>query len=147
MSVKFTLKVADESDSKCIEEVGDSLFDHPIKLDRLNEFMADERHLLVLAYSEGNIIGMASGFTYVHPDKDTALFVNEVGVLDHLQGQGVGSSLVEFLCEHAQSIGCHEAWVATEYTNLKARAAFKKAGGTESPEIVSLITYSLGGGS
>lgn len=143
MTIKFELKVADESDFEKIVEVGDDLFDFEVKPDSLKAFLEDDKHYLVLAYYRKKVVGMASGFAYLHPDKDLALFVNEVAVIDELQGKGIGSAMVEYLCQYAKTRGCMEAWVATERTNIPARKAFTKAGGLESPDAITLITYNF----
>lgn len=141
---KIEIKLADLSDLSAIEKVGDKLFDYPIKVDRAKEFFEDSRHHLVLGYLNGEVIGMASAFHYVHPDKDPTLFVNEVSVLEEHQSQGLGRELVRHLCEHGRKIGCNEAWVATESSNLSARKAYVGAGGVEEEESVVLFTLPIG---
>lgn len=135
------IKLASIEDLPAIEKVGDRLFDYSIKLDRAKEFFNDSRHHLVLAYFKGNIIGMASAFQYVHPDKDPALFMNEVGVLKEFQNQGIGRTIVRYLYEYAKELGCEEVWVATESSNIAARKAFTAAGGVEDKEPVVLINF------
>ena len=83
------VKLATINDLRATELVGERLFDYPIKIDRAKEFLGDPRHHLVLAFHKRDIVGMASGFHYVHPDKDPTLFVNEVSVLDGYQTMGL----------------------------------------------------------
>ena len=130
-------------DLPAIDQVGNQLFDNKIKIDRAKEFLSDPRHHLVVAYYEDSIIGIASGLHYVHPDKNAALFVNEVGVLDAYQNKGIGRTMVKYLCQHGKELGCEEAWVATESSNLAARKAFVAAGGIEDKEPVVLIEFDL----
>lgn len=92
-----------------LEQVGDALFDHPIKRDMTIEFFQDLRHHLVLAFHKAEAIGMATGFHYVHPDKDPSMFINEVGVTLEFQNQGVGRELVKYFWKYAQKIGCQGA--------------------------------------
>ncbi len=143
MSLNFTLTLASPENIEAILQVGDDLFDHRIKPQRLSEFLNDERHHLVLALLDGKVIGMASGFHYVHPDKDPNLFINEAGVVEKYQNQGVGRAMVKRLCEHGESLGCTAAWVATENSNLQARKAYIAAGGKEDEELVTLIEFEL----
>lgn len=143
MNQAVTIKLADESDFERIVSIGDELFDHAVKPHRLTEFLQDSRHTLALALLGDNIVGMASGFYYIHPDKDTQLFVNEVAVLEDHQRQGIGRALVMHLLDQARQAGCREAWIATEASNTPARKAFVAAGGKEAPYAVSLITYEL----
>lgn len=96
---------------------------------------------MVLAFHMENIVGMASGFHHVHPDKDPALFIDEVGVLAEFQGKGLGNKLVHHLCEHGKELGCKVAWVVTENTNTAARKAYAKAGGLEDNGSFVLIEF------
>jgi len=123
------IRKATNDDLSALEKVGDQLFDYPIKRNRAIEFLNDPRHHLVLAFHVDNIVGMASGFHHVHPDKDPALFIDEVGVLEGFQGKGIGSGLVHYLCEHGKKLGCKMAWVLTGADNKAARKTYSKAGG------------------
>lgn len=134
-------RIADISDYDAIVAVGEKLFDYEVIPGSAREFLTDSRHHMVLAYTGDNIIGMASGFHYVHPDKKPALFINEVGVVDEYQSHGVGRSLVEKLVEFGRGMGCRDIWVATEHSNNAARRAYAAAGGKEDPEPVVLITF------
>jgi ribosomal protein S18 acetylase RimI-like enzyme len=138
-----SIKLATIQDLPAIERVGSELFDNAIKTERAREFINDPRHHLVLAHYADKIIGMASGFHYVHPDKDPALFVNEVGVLPEYQNKGIGQELVRYICHHGKTLGCTEAWVATEKTNISARKSYIAAGGSEAKETIVLIEFKL----
>ena len=69
MDNEIKLKLATLDDLPAMIEVGDLLFDYSIKPDRASEFLNDPRHHLILAYDETDIVGMASGFHYIHPDR------------------------------------------------------------------------------
>ena len=142
MLENLKLKMATLTDLPAIAKVGDELFDHVIKIDRAKEFLMDDRHHLVLAFDADQIVGMASGFHYVHPDKDPVLFINEVGVLERYQNQGIGRTVVRHLYAHGKQFGCQEAWIATEESNQAARKAYLAAGGEEEKELVVLINFS-----
>lgn len=128
-------------DLPALLEAGDKLFDFPVIEDSAKEFFADPRHHIALAHLNDRVIGMASAFHYVHPDKQAALFVNEVSVLEAFQHQHIGRALVKFIVEHGRNIGCNEIWVATEASNLAARKAYVAAGGKEDDEPVVLVTF------
>ncbi len=112
-------------------KVGDELFDHPVKPERTIEFLADPRHHLILAFDGDDVVGMASAFHYVHPDKDPALFINEVGVIESHHNNKIGRNMVTAMVEHGKSLGCTESWVATETWNPRARACYVAAGGAQ----------------
>lgn len=136
-------KLATMEDLPAMGEAGDLLFDYPIKRERAIEFLNDPRHCLILAYAEERAIGMASGFVYVHPDKDPTLFVNEVSVIEEYQNQGIGRTVVKQLIEHGKTLGCKEAWIATEESNLAARKAYLAAGGVEDQDLAVVIDFKI----
>lgn len=143
MQEHIELRMATIDDLSEIERAGNQLFDHKIKNNRAVEFFNDPRHHLVLACHDDEAIGMASGFHYVHPDKDPVLFVNEVAVIEAYQNQGIGRKLVKLLCEHGKQIGCNEAWVGTEESNYSARNTYLAAGGIPDDEPFILFEFNL----
>ncbi len=134
-------KLADMDDFDVITEVGDKLFDYPVKKNRAKEFLQDARHHLVLAKDQGKVVAMASAIHYVHLDKDPALFISEVGVLEEYRNQGIGRATVAYLIKHGKALGCTETWVATENSNDAARNTYKAAGGTEDDELIVMFTF------
>jgi len=135
------IRLATVEDLKAIEKVGDALFDHAIKRNRAIEFFNDSRHHLFLAFDGAEVVGMASGFHYVHPDKDPELFMNEVGVLDAYQNRGIGTELVKQLCNYAKGLGCQDAWIGTEKSNIAAQKCYEKAGGKPDTEPFILFEF------
>lgn len=141
MEENITIGLATFDDLPALQSVGDRLFDYPIKPNRTMEFMEDKRHHLALAYHGDAVVGTASGFHYVHPDKDPILFVNEVAVLDEYQGNGIGRRLTKFLAGKGREQGCKEAWVLTEKSNIAAQKTYMAAGGIVGQEPVVLIEF------
>lgn len=139
--VDLEIKLASIEDLPAIEKVEAGLFDYAVKPERAREFLNDARHHLVLASHKHRIVGMASAIHYVHPDKDPALFITEVGVLEAYRNHGIGRTLVRKMWAHGRSLGCHEIWMATEHSNIPARKAYVAAGGVEDKEPVVLITF------
>ena len=139
MRNNIEIRLATIDDLNAIEKVGDALFDHPIKRNRAIEFFNDSRHHLFLAFDGTEVVGMASGFHYVHPDKDPELFMNEVGVLEAYQNQGIGRTLVKHLWKHARELGCQEAWIGTEKSNIAAQKCYAGAGGE--PDVEPFIIF------
>lgn len=139
----FIIRIATLEDLAAMVKVGDKLFDNKIKPNRAKEFLEDPRHHLLIAYYHGKIVGIASAFHYVHPDKDPALFINEVGVIDDFQNKGIARNLVWHMKEHGKSLGCTECWVATEKSNLAAQKAYLAAGGKEDPESIVMYNFPM----
>ncbi|MEQ9423244.1 MAG: GNAT family N-acetyltransferase [Cyclobacteriaceae bacterium] len=143
MAPEYQIKLASAQDLEAIVEAGDSIFDYPVKPNIAEEFLRDPRHHMALAFLDEKVVGMASGFDYLHPDKNVQFFINEAGVADEHQGKGIGRELVKFICRHAKSLGCKEAWVGTEKSNIIARKAYAAAGGVEAKEPFILIEFDL----
>jgi ribosomal protein S18 acetylase RimI-like enzyme len=125
----ITVKVLSSSDLPLLMNVADDVFDNPIDEKFASEFLADPRHHIVVALSEGVVIGFASAVHYVHPDKPTELWINEVGVADAHQGKGVGKAIMHELLQLGRQLGCVNAWVLTDRSNDAANRLYKSAGG------------------
>ena len=96
---------------------------------------------MAVALLDGEVVGMASGVHYVHPDKAPELWVNEVGVAPQHQGRGVGRKLISALFARGREVGCSAAWVGTEPANIAARRMYAALGGVE--QAMVYITFDL----
>ncbi len=145
MNLDYRLARADDSDA--LIAAGKSIFDNPVDPSMLQEFLNDKRHHLFISAEGDKIVGFASGFHYVHPDKLPQLFINEVSVEESFRNQGIGAELVKRLCEYAaEHFQCGEAWIGTEVSNAAARKCYVKAGGEEDKEPFVLIEFTLNDG-
>ncbi|MEK6216995.1 MAG: GNAT family N-acetyltransferase [Boseongicola sp.] len=84
---------------------------------------------LVVVLDPGEVIGFASGTVLMHPDKQTSFFVNEVGVHDDYQQQGIAVRLIERIFDLARERGCEGIWLGAEVDNEPARALCRKLDG------------------
>jgi ribosomal protein S18 acetylase RimI-like enzyme len=135
------IQLLDEGDVAVPSNVAADVLDDPVQTDLSIEFLADPRHHIAVALEGTLLIGFASGVHTLHPDEPAELFINEVGVAPAHQRQGVAARLIARLLEHGRSLGCREAWVATEPENEAARALYHAAGGREDP--TRFIPYSF----
>lgn len=115
---------------------GADVFDNPVDKEQLEAFVSDSGHEMVFAMSGNKVVGMASGTVLLHPDKQPAFFVNEVGVNEDMRCLGIGASLVQLLIELARDLGCQGIWLATESDNAEARALYRKLGARLSEAVV-----------
>ena len=138
-----TLHVVTAENAHLLDRVAPGVLDHEVRPELLSEFLANPMNHIVVAVSGGTVVGMATGISYVHPDKPLQLFVNEVGVADAYRRQGIGRGLVDLLLARGERIGCTEAWVATEVSNAAARALYTSTGGVEDEERAVVYTYEL----
>lgn len=130
-SSAFRIRLLTRDDVDLLAATGDDVFDFPVRRDLAEAFLAEPHSLIAAALENGRIVGMASAFTYRHPDKPLQMFVNEVGVAERCRRRGLGRALVERILEAASDLGVAEAWVATEEENEPARALYAALGGTE----------------
>jgi ribosomal protein S18 acetylase RimI-like enzyme len=146
VSPLISIHLVDAVNASLLDRVDDDVFDHAIRPESLHAFLANPSNILVVAVSDGEVVGMASGLTYLHPDKPLQLFINEVGVSRRFHGRGIGKQLMATLLQRGRELGCQEAWVATEENNTAARALYAAAGGREDDDRAVVYVYPLGGG-
>jgi ribosomal protein S18 acetylase RimI-like enzyme len=128
-----------------LDDVDDTVFDHPVQPAHLAAYLANPANHLLVALAGGRVVGMASAITYTHPDKPLQMFINEVGVADRFARRGIATQLMQRLLTHARSLGCVEAWVATEAGNRPARALYESVGGQADDEPAIVYLYPLKG--
>ena len=73
-------RILQVSDRAQLDNVAPGVFDNDLDPRLVTEFLSDNRHHLVVAVDNDQVIGFASGVHYVHPDKPSELWINEVGV-------------------------------------------------------------------
>jgi ribosomal protein S18 acetylase RimI-like enzyme len=137
------IRVLHQSDAHVLDRVDDDVFDHPVQRPLAEQFLASPNNYIAVAIASDVVVGMASGLSYLHPDKPRQFFINEVGVADRMQGRGIGKRLVGRLLDLARTLGCHEAWVATEEGNTAARALYASLHGKEDDDRAVVFTWRL----
>src|SRR5262249_21347146 len=140
-----TIRMLGPADGVVLQNVAPEVFDFAVDPRWSAEFLADPRHHLAVAIDDesGQVVGMASGLHYVHPDKAPELWIDEVAVAPTHQNQGAGRRMLAALLAHAKTLGCTEAWVLTNYGNTAARRMYAAAGGAEDEEAPLIITFPL----
>lgn len=96
----------------------------------------DPRNILILAEVDGRVVGFASGTVLDHPDKPRMLFINELGVNEDMQRQGIARVLLAAIRTEGRARGCRKSWLATETDNLPALALYRATKGTETAGLV-----------
>lgn len=141
MSSSLIIRMLGPSDASLLGCVAPGVFDNAIDSRLTAEFLADPRHHMAVALFGGQVVGMASAVHYVHPDKPPEFWVNEVGVAPSHQGRGIGKQLLKALFAHGRALGCCEAWLGTEESNVAARRLYAAVGGREEPMVY--VTFPL----
>ena len=111
-----------------LDRVAEDVFDARIDLGRLAAYVADPSHLMVVAVSNGEVVGQARGVIHRHPDQPTELYIDNLGVTPLRKREGIATLLLDDLVAWARSEGCEQAWVGTEPDNEPARALYQGRG-------------------
>ena len=81
-------------DEAVLEQVAPGVFDEPVRPELTRRFLATPNYRIFVALDGDLVVGMCTGFTHFHPDKDEEFFVNELGVDDAYRGQNVKAFIV-----------------------------------------------------
>ena len=98
----------------------------------------------MVAIQDETVIGFASAVHYIHPDKPTELWINEVAVTPGEHGKGVGKAIMKELLALGKRIGCANAWVLTDRSNTAANALYRSAGGAAAEGDTVMYEFGLG---
>lgn len=139
----FTIKTLTQDDLALLTSTADDVFDNPVDENFAREFLNDPRHHIVVAISDGAIVGFASAVHYIHPDKPPELWINEVGVAESHQGRGIGKALMKEMLQLGHGLGCKNAWVLTDRGNEPANRLYRSAGGQIDAEDTVLYEFDL----
>src|SRR5580765_1034524 len=138
------IRILGPGDETLLRNVAAGVFDHALKPALVAEFLHDERHHLAVAIEDEKVRGFASGVHYVHPDKPTELWINEVGVSPGHQRRGLGKTVVRALIAHGKTLGCVNAWVLTDRANAAAMRLYASCGGIEAAGDTVMFEFPLG---
>ena len=142
MSATVTIRRLGPSDAPVLANIADDLFDDAIDLALTRAFLNDPRHHLFVALDADRVIGVVSGVHYVHPDKRAQLFINDIATAAAYRRRGIARALLAALRDHARALGCSEAWVLTERSNLAARSLYEDCAG-DAGEATLMFTFKL----
>jgi ribosomal protein S18 acetylase RimI-like enzyme len=143
--VSVEIRLLGPHDEALLTQVAPDVFDNEVDPRLTGEFLRDPRHHIAVAVEEGTVIAFASAVHYIHPDKPAELWINEVAVAASRQRHGLGRRLLDALFRLGESLGCSEAWVLTEQSNLAAKRLYESAGGSQPPEgAPAMFVFQLG---
>jgi GNAT superfamily N-acetyltransferase len=118
--VSIEVRLLTAADRGVLDRVAEGVFDEAIDPRWAAEFFADPRHHLIVALEEGIVVGFVSAVDYVHPDKPTELFINEVGVAPSHQRRGIARRLLDAMLTHGRALG-HRGGQRRRATALRER--------------------------
>lgn len=129
-AMNIEIRTLQSGDEAFLSKVAPGVFDNPIDPALTAEFLADDRHHLIVAVDDEVVVGFASGVHYIHPDKAPELWINEVGVAPAYRCRGIGTSVLKQLLEVGRALNCNAAWVLTDQGNRAAMSLYAALGGT-----------------
>ena len=127
-------------DAGLLQRVADDVFDAPIDAGFLAAYLAEPRHMMVLAVSDGLVVGQARAIVHLSPDQAPELYIDNMGVTPDLWRRGIGGRLLDELMAWGRERGCGYAWLGTELDNVEARALYESRGGKGA----EMVFYELG---
>ena len=116
-------------DEALLQLVAEDVFDEAIDPARLTAFLAEPRHLMVLAIVDGLVVGQGRAIVHLQPDQADGLYIDNMGVDPAYQRRGLGGRILDDLLAWGRERGCASAWLGTESDNLPARALYESRGG------------------
>ena len=137
------IRILRPCDASVLDRVAPGVFDRPIDPRWTREFLGDQRHHLAVAIDATVVVGMASAVHYVHPDKPPELWINEVGVAATHRRTGLAGALLHALFAHGRTLGCTQAWVLADESNVAARSLYASAGGRAAAEPAIMYEFPL----
>ena len=140
MSV-IDIKLVTAAKKHLLDNIAGDVFDYEVREPWLSRFFEQGNHYLIVAMEDDLVVGMITSVSYVHPDKPTQLWINEVGVASSHRQQGIGRRLLDAMLAHGKSIGATEAWLGTEDDNVAARRLYESTG--TQPEKFMLYEFPL----
>jgi aminoglycoside 6'-N-acetyltransferase I len=131
-------------DDALVKRIAEDVFDEPVRPDRLAAYLASPGHFMIVALSDGIIVGQCAAVIHRHPDKVTELYIDEVGVSPGFQRQGIARRMLDAMFALGREQGCGEAWVGTEPDNVAARALYESRSEAHGPaEAFVMYVYEL----
>jgi len=117
------------SESLSVLHIVDSdCFDAQIDEDTAAECVASPDTILVVAVSEGRVVGQCLAAIQRHPDKAHELYVSNLGVATSDRRRGIATELVQTAMSIARERGTLSAWIAVEPDNVGAAALYTSMG-------------------
>lgn len=110
------------------ENMARDVFDGPPQAHRLKRYLQDPNHVMVLAVSDGLVVGQVMAAVHLHPCKPNEMYVDELGVSPEFRRQGIARRLVLAVIAEGRKHACREIWLATETDNTAAQALYSGMG-------------------
>ena len=115
-----------------LDVVDDDIFDDDLEPARVNRFVSNAGHLLVVAMRDHIVIGQTQGSVQLHLDSTPQLYIDNLGVSPKHRRRGIASRLVEAIVQWGAELDCEQTWIVTEPDNDAANALYESIGAEHS---------------
>jgi ribosomal protein S18 acetylase RimI-like enzyme len=130
------LKVGDEA---VLERVAADVFDEAIDHNYLSSYLSEANHHMMVAINAGEVVGQIRSVIHKHPDRPPELYIDNLGVTPTLQRQGIATQLLDAMLGLGKTLGCEEAWLATESNNNQAKGFYESYKSKPEPMVFYLF--------
>ena len=140
--MQVEIKHVRPGDEALFDRVAAEVFDEPIDPHRLQAYLAEPGHHMLVALHVGEVVAQVAAVIHRHPDKPTELYVDEVGVTPAFRRQGIARAMLDAVFVLGRKLGCEEAWVGTEVDNVPARRLYEERGADGEPFVMYVYDLS-----
>ena len=131
----------DESNRDLLSNVASGVFDEPVREDRLTRYLASPIYWMALAMVDDLVVGQCMCVVHHHPDKETELFLDEIGTGDDWRRRGIATALMSAVFKRADEVGIEEIWLGTEADNVPAQRLYEKTGASGEPALIYYLEW------
>jgi ribosomal protein S18 acetylase RimI-like enzyme len=111
-------------DEAILGRVAADVFDEAIDRNYLSSYLSEANHHMIVAIKTDEVVGQIRAVIHKHPDRPDELYIDNLGVTPTLQRQGIAKKLLDAMLELGKTLGCEEAWLATESNNSQAKGFY-----------------------
>lgn len=127
----ITIRPLGPEDVDILDRVRPGGFETPIDPQRAWAFLNTRLNDMVVAISDGQVVGYACGTVLMQPAKATAFLVTMVEVHPDFRRQGAARKMLTRLMDAAWDRGCEKIWLRTARDTPEGRALFASLDGIE----------------
>lgn len=121
----FSVRRIGAGHQTAFQSIAPDVFDEKVDPARLDAYLREPGHLMVLAFEGALVIGQCAAVIHRHPDKPVELYVDEVGTASTHRRQGVARAMLDEMFGWGRELGCEDAWLGTELDNVEANGLYR----------------------
>lgn len=131
----------DQSNRTLLDSVAPGVFDEPIRQDRLSVYLQNSLNWMAVALMGDQVVGQCMCVVHHHPDKETELYLDEIGTAEGWRRKGIAWALMQAVFERTDKAEIEEIWLGTEADNIPAQKLYEKTGATGEPALIYYLEW------